>query len=74
MYTGPDEFPPRQLSISERQPQSRTFNATHTTGGDAQLVPPAPRHRSTTTPWRFMMYPTVHSFRTSGGVIATAEA
>jgi hypothetical protein len=35
---------------------------------------PAARHRSTTLPWRLTMYPTVHSFRTSGGVIATAEA
>src|ERR671910_185751 len=25
-------------------------------------------------PWRLTMYPTVHSLRTSGGVIATAEA
>ena len=30
-----DEFRPRQLSISESQPQSRTFDAMHTTGGDA---------------------------------------
>jgi hypothetical protein len=38
------------------------------------LWPPSPRHRSTTLPWRLTMYPTAHSFRTSGGVIATAEA
>jgi hypothetical protein len=30
-----DEFRPRQLSISESQPQSRRFDAMHTTGGDA---------------------------------------
>jgi hypothetical protein len=30
-----DEFRPRQLSISESQPQSRTFDVMHTTGGDA---------------------------------------
>src|SRR5580700_3088105 len=30
-----DEFRPRQLSIKESQPQSRTFDAMHTTGGDA---------------------------------------
>ena len=28
-------FGPGQLSISESQPQSRTFDAMHTTGGDA---------------------------------------
>jgi len=41
---------------------------------DRWLVPPSQRYRFTTLPWRFTMYPTVHSFRTSGGVIATAEA
>ena len=38
------------------------------------LWPPSPRHRSTTLPWRLTMHLTVHSFRTSDGVIATEEA
>ena len=36
--------------------------------------PPSPRHRSATLPWRLTMLLTVHSFRTSDGVIATEEA
>jgi hypothetical protein len=39
-----------------------------------RFVPPSQRYLSTTLPWRFTMYPTVHSFRTSGGAIVTAEA
>jgi hypothetical protein len=49
------------------------FDATRTTGGHVTCaaLPAPPVHDAAL---EFMMYPTVHSFRTSDGVTATAEA
>jgi hypothetical protein len=62
------------LSISESQPTVAYIRRDANDRRDAWLVPPSQRYRSTTLPWRFTMYPTVHSFDRSGGVIAPADA
>ena len=51
-----------------------TYRPAATSADGAWFVPPSQRYLSTTLPGRFTMYATVHSFRTSGGAIVTAEA
>jgi hypothetical protein len=50
------------------------LSGTHEKRRPVACLQRSPRHRSATLSWRFMMHPTVQSFRTPDGVVASALA